>query len=62
MTVQKLADLLGRQATWNIFDLQVPVEITDARHMFGRVDVKIRPIGGGGEHWCTDKAIHVVEG
>lgn len=57
MTVQELSQIIGRQATWTIFDVRVPVEVMDARAMFGRVDVKIRPVGGSGQHWCSHRAL-----
>ena len=57
MSVYKLADLLGRQAIWHIFDLEIPVEIVDARQNFGRTDVQVKPVGGNGTHWISDRAI-----
>lgn len=62
MKVQELSQIIGRKASWIIFDLDVPVEITDARSIFGRVDVQIRPVGGSGEHWCNSKALVFDDG
>lgn len=61
MTAHELSQMIGRQATWSIFELQVPVEVTDARFMFGRVDVQIKPVGGAGTHWCSVRAITIEE-
>jgi hypothetical protein len=57
VSVQELANLIGRQAIWHIFDLEIPVEIVDARYNFGRTDVQVKPVGGNGTHWITDRAI-----
>jgi hypothetical protein len=62
MKAQELSQIIGKKASWIIFDLDVPVEITDARNIFGRLDVCIRPVGGSGEHWCSSKALIFDEG
>jgi len=62
MSAYELSQMIGRQATWTIFDLQIPVEITDARQVFGRTDIQIRPLGGTGKHWCSHRALSITEG
>lgn len=61
MSANELSQIIGRQATWKIFDLDVPVTVTDARRVFGRTDIQIQPIGGGGRHWCADRAVTIIE-
>lgn len=57
MNIEELAKLVGQRARWTIFDLDVPVEVTDARSIFGRIDIRIKPVGGSGEHWCSSRAV-----
>ena len=61
MSANELSKIIGRQATWKIFDLDVPVTVTDARRVFGRTDIQIQPNGGNGTHWCSDRAITIIE-
>lgn len=61
MTAYELSQMIGRTATWNIFELNIPVEVTDARHMFGRTDIQIQPVGGTGRHWCSRHAVSFTE-
>lgn len=57
MSAHRLAELLGRTVTWHIFNLEIPVEIVDARANFGRIDIEVKPVGGSGTHWVSDRAI-----
>lgn len=57
VNAHELSQMIGRSASWTIFDLNIPVEVTDARYMFGRTDIQIQPVGGTGKHWCSRHAI-----
>lgn len=66
MTTAELNALLGREgvlatpvgkvdglAVFVRFD----VVITDAREVFGRLDLKFRPVAGSGEGWASNAVI-----
>lgn len=37
--------------------LHVPIEVTDARHHFGRLNLCITPVGGAGEAWVSEARV-----
>lgn len=61
MNTYELSQMIGRKAHWTIFDLQIPVKITDARHVFGRTDIQIQPLFGEGKHWCSHRAVDIID-
>ena len=54
MTARTLTDLLGTIRAWTVTaDVTVNVEVLDARQVFGRTDVLIRPVAGRGTTWVA---------
>lgn len=49
--------LVGRMASYQIKGMRVPVVVRGVRDAFGRVDVRIMPVGGEGEVWVNSRAI-----
>lgn len=52
---------LGKRAIYTVNDLQIEIEITDARVVFGRIDYKIKPVAGKGEKWVSAESIMEVK-
>lgn len=60
MTLVEAAKLVGSTVLCNVGrGLTVPVEILDVRTAFGRVDVKITPVGGKGIDWLSKDNLEI---
>jgi hypothetical protein len=58
MTSQELIDkYVDKKAMWLAVEIWVPVNTLDVRQAFGRIDVRITPIGGKGEMWVASDAL-----
>lgn len=62
MTASSLLGLIGSRGQYVNGSLYIPVVITDAREVFGRVDVCIEPVGGSGSQWVSRAAVRLTEG
>lgn len=53
MNTHELFDLLDREGTLASLDkgLMVNVRILDARNVYGKVRVEVKPLDGGGKKW-----------
>ena len=49
---------VGKRALWLAVEIWVPVNTLDVRPAFGRIDVRITPIGGKGEMWVASDALN----
>jgi hypothetical protein len=58
-TAKFLMQIVGRKGHWNIAGVAVAVEILDARQVFNREDVLIRPVAGHGEVWVSASSIRL---
>ena len=55
MTLIETTKLVGTVALCNLVKgLFVPVNVLDARIAFGRIDLKVTPVGGRGELWVEN--------
>lgn len=56
------AELVGKyvckRALWLAVEVWVPVETLDVRQAYGRIDVRISPVGGKGEMWVASDALN----
>lgn len=61
-TAAELAEYLKRRAMWSTLngDVKVVVTVVDARHMFGRLELKVSPVGGSGETWANAKNVEIL--
>ena len=50
-TTIDLAGLINQFGQLATESITVPIMITDSRHVFGRVDVLVVPMGGSGSQW-----------
>ena len=49
---------IGTKAVWPAHNgLNVFVEITDAKRVFGRLDYQVKPISGSGEAWVNSETL-----
>lgn len=55
MTSKQLGAFIGRAALYrpDKSDIKFEVEVADAREVFGRREVLIRPLAGGGSRWVN---------
>jgi hypothetical protein len=62
-TAAELAAYLDRKGIWSspTGDMKVPVTTIDARHLFGRIELKISPIGGSGSTWVNQGNVELEE-
>jgi len=52
VTAAELARLIGTRRAWHVTPaVWVEVDVLDARHVFGRTDVRVRPVAGDGSQW-----------
>ncbi len=61
MTVKELAANIGKKGFLNIDNMQVHIEIIDARQVFGRVDFQVTPCDGNGNNWVESRRLSSVE-
>ncbi len=56
MTANELGENVGREGTWTtpIASIKIRVKILDARQIFGRLELKVTPLGGTGEAWAQN--------
>ena len=52
---------VGKRALWLAVEVWVPVNTLDVRQAFGRIDVRIAPIGGRGEMWVSADALRTED-
>ena len=58
MTAKQLTALIGKQGMWKTpLGVTVPVEILDARSAYGRIEMKVKPVGGKGEVWARNVTV-----
>ena len=55
------AAIENTRALYSVNGMFFPCEIIDARKVWGRVDVLIRPVGGRGEKWVEKSSITMIE-
>lgn len=60
MTAASLLGLIGARGQYVNGTLYIPVVITDAREVFGRVDVCIEPVGGSGQQWVSRSNVRII--
>ena len=59
-SVQSISQVVqGKLASYAVGSLVIPVQILDARKVWGRVDCLITPIGGHGEQWVEASKINM---
>jgi hypothetical protein len=59
MTATELiAKYVNKRAFWLVVEVWVLVETRDVRKAFGRIDVRISPVGGKGEMWVASDALN----
>jgi hypothetical protein len=60
-TAADLAAYLKRKGIWSAptGDMKVPVITVDARHIFGRTELKVSPIGGSGSTWVNAAGVEL---
>lgn len=57
MTAEELASYIGREGILGFEKLGVCVRSTDAREVYGRLDVLVEPIQGTGKAWVAEARI-----
>lgn len=60
-TTKELNQAIGQAGLAFIESLRIPVEITDARKVFDRIDYEIIPLHGGGCQWVSAERVRVSE-
>lgn len=60
-TAEQLSEFIGKDGTIELGGLAVAVEIHDARHRFGHVDVKVTPKAGTGTAWVEHNRVALAE-
>jgi hypothetical protein len=60
-TAADLAAYLKRDGLWSAptGNMKVPVTTIDARHIFGRTELKVSPIGGSGSTWVNESNVEL---
>ena len=51
VTVKQVASLIGQNGEYTIDGLTIPVNITDVRVVYGRLQVQLTPKEGTGKKW-----------
>lgn len=57
MTAKELAVNIGKKGFLDIGNMQVHVEIIDARQVFHRVDFQVTPVDGNGNTWVESSRV-----
>lgn len=59
-TAELVEKYVNKRALWLVMQSKVwvPVETLDVRQAFGRIDVRISPVGGKGEMWVASDALN----
>ena len=60
MNAKQLSENLGKQGLLSISNMQVLVNITDARTVFGRIDYQVSPVNGTGSTWVESNRVKAV--
>jgi hypothetical protein len=62
-TAADLAEYLKRNGIWSTptGDMKLPVVVIDARYIFGRIELKVSPIGGSGSTWVTAGSVELAK-
>jgi len=61
MTAKELTKFVGKTGRWKTQGVEIEVTITDARLMFGRIDVLITPVAGKGEAWVDCQFVGIID-
>jgi hypothetical protein len=56
--VELIEKYVNKRAFWLVVEVWVLVDTIDVRRAFGRIDVRIRPVGGKGEMWVASDALN----
>lgn len=66
MSTNELSRYVGKRADYHLFghkeNRTVTVEILDARKVFGRAELLIKPCMGGGQWWVKMDSLHIEGG
>ncbi len=57
MNAKELGANIGKQGLLSISGLQVLVNVTDARTVFGRTDFQVTPVNGVGSTWVESNRV-----
>ena len=60
MTAGSIVGLIGARGLYAAGTLYIPVIITDAREVFGRVDLCVKPVGGSGLQWVRRENVRIT--
>lgn len=61
-TANTMSIAIGRQVFVRCDSLQVRCEVLDARTVWGRADVLVKPVSGLGEQWVSLERCKLVDG
>lgn len=56
-TADDLGNFVGRQGTIELNNMFVSVNVRNARHRYGHVDLLISPNAGSGEQWVEARRV-----
>ena len=59
MNAAALSSAISRRALLAVGTLRIPVTITDARYVFGRVDYCVTPENGSGKDWIDSGRVKI---
>lgn len=59
MTINEIAKYIGKTGTIlpGLGSISIPVKVYDARQVYGRVELLVKPVSGTGETWINPNRI-----